>query len=695
MFFYCILLGESFGDRIFSYVPLWTIFSTLHLVYIICSVSWLLYWTFLSFTYPAILLCSLFQFQTVADGARWSFRKLLTDLHFFNDKIAFFDIPGLEFDTRTNGLMVIRGATLSLSTLTLVAHGVEVAVKLSEEIELAIQVEKVTVPLLRTIEIDDVYANVKGGDWEMTFGSLDQDEIARAREKEAFLVKDTPIVRAATMALEGKPRKSLSSKSLASTRSVTELADAHEALASVQQVSPRDQSASQKYKELLEEISSTSTIQETIGYLQELARREDGGINFDFSNLNDVRAAIAAQIQDHASLPHPPKQTIRLSTLRQTSHPNLKRFLHRLPLLYRLLLNPIASFHPVKVKSVAIGASGRYFKHLMNSYFWKHYVTSDPDIRRLENRISTWLSDANFVVELVGLDCSAQVPVNTNFDIETRFRIKDVMAYRTLPGGADLKQVVRIGGADAALTLPMYLFPHHEHIFPPKPTVQDVEDMEAEVFDMRETPQGVQAATALDQLKKDEANMRVSAHAHLPAHFHQDLLNFIAAVVKATKVIETDKDFEEIKNAREERKRSKSLSSGSNTPKRRSMDSDVMSVSSNASNGSSASTITATDGMTTAMANNDPNSSNFKAFLRKVDTGLRNAGVRTRDEMRKAGLSTASAMANDRWIAKLVGKAVRKLEKAQGEVGYSMNVPLQLWEWRESEKWEDDSKLLP
>jgi hypothetical protein len=635
-------------------------------------------------------------------------RRLLRDLHFFHDKVAFFDLPGLEFDTETKGLLAIRGATLHLSTLTLVAHGVEVGVKVSPDIELAIQVDRVKVSLFRNIEIDDVYASVKGGEWDMTFGALDEEP--RDSDDDAFMVTDTPILRAATMALDGTAPTPWRSKAGSMKSRTSEDSSSPSAVfSSVKKVSPDDEAASKIYDEMVKEIEESSLSYTTLEGLKEALLGDEQAYALDFNNPNDVRAAIATHMQDHPSVAHPPSKSIRLSTLKKTSHPNLKKFLHRLPLLYRLLLNPISYFHPVTVKSVTAAGSGKWFKYLMRQYFFKHYGTQDPDVRRLEARISRWLSDANFAVEMTDLDCTAQVPVNTKYDIECRFKIRDVMAYRTLPGAVDLAQVVRVGGADATVTLPAYLLPHHEHIFPSKPTDEDVSMKEVEVDELEDTPLGVQARTALDQLKKDEANMHISVHAHLPAKFHQDLLNFVAATVKATKVIENDKDFEELKNLRELRRASMSSDKmgSASAPMTPDTASDAISIASGVSGTSTASVNTNLESAagidfrldspssmsSTSNLAHPEGTKTFKHLLRKVDTGLKQAGVNMQDKMRKAGLSTASAMANDRWIAKLVGKVVRKLEKAQGEVGYSANIAIGLEEYRR--KFELESKILP
>lgn len=675
--FYSLLLGESHGYRILPFIPLWTVFSTLNLAYAVCSTSWLLYWVFAAACYPTIILACLFQFDYAAHIGRRSSRKFLKGLHFINDKVALFNLPALEIDTDVNGLFVIRGATLSLSTLTVVAHGIEVGVKLSEDMELAIQVESVKVKLFRKIEVEDVYANIKGGDWEMTFGSL--GPIEHDDDDDDFIAKDTQILRAATGALDG------SSKSLPTARSELtggggtpkDLSDTEEVLKSVTAISPDEEKASKTYAEIIDHIKETNTVNIARAELEESATQDE--INLDFDNLNHVRAAICTHIHEQPSIPHPPSQSVRLSTLKKTNYPNFKIFLHRLPLLLRLLLNPLAYFHPISIKSVTAAGSGKWFKYLMKEYFFRHYTTQDQEIRRLERRISAWLADANFAVEMVDLTATAQVPVNTSFDIECNFKMKDVMAYRTLPGAEDLTQVVRIGGADATISIPSYMLPHHEHLLPPVPTEFDEMKLEQEVTELEDTPQGVQAQTALEQLRKDEANMNISAHAHLPLRVHQDLLNFTAALVKATKVIESDKDFEQIKAARE--------------LNRASMSSPVPSEA--ASVASETSSVLSDNSTITNSTVSDPanNQKSFKAFLRKVDTGFKEAGVTMKDGMRKAGLNTASAMANDRWIAKLVGKVVQKLERAQGDVGYSGNIPVSLEDWRA--RAEPHTKLLP
>lgn len=672
---YAVFLGESYGHRILPFAPLWSIFATVNLVYMVSATSWLLYWGFAATCWPVLMITCLFQFDAPGRLARRLMRKtFLRDLHFIDDQIAFFDLPALEIDTEVKGLFVIRGVTLSLSTMTLVAHGIEAGIKLADNIELAIQTDKVVVPLFREITIDDVYANVKGGDWEVTFGSVKYGK--PEPEDEDFVASDTALLRAATASLDGEyPRRVSMVRQLTADKQPTDSEDAGSAFATVKKIAPGEENATKKYRDLVQHIHDTSLITNAKKVLRAAPVDEENKAHLDVDNVDDMRAAICAHIHGSPSIPHPPKKSIRVSTLRKTSYPNFKLFLHRLPFLYRLMLSPICYFHPVKFKSITAAGSGKWFVSLMRQYLFKHYVSQDSDIRKLESRISAWCADANFAVEFGPIASEAYFPLNTNYNIKCHFKMTDVMAYRAVPETVELTQVVRLAGMDAVMTIPTFLFPRHEHIFPAKATEFDIMTMEESIKDLGSSPKAVQALKELEKLKKDEASMNVSAHAHLPAQFHQDLLNFIAAIVKATKVIESDKSFEEARVLRELKRVS---TAGSDT--------DGESIA------SMDTTNTAATNDTTTTTGSSANKG-FKDFLKKVDTGFKDASAKTMVGMRKAGVTTVHAMANDRWIASLVGKITRKLENAQGEIGYSADVPIDLSKYRMLH--ETGTKLLP
>lgn len=125
---------------------------------------------------------------------------------FIQDTIGLFDLPALEIDTDTIGLLVVRGLTFSWSTLTATAYGIEVGVKLSEDMELAIQTDKVVIKLFRKIKIGDVYANVKGRD-EMSFGAIQSWPNPRDMDRDQFVATNTPILKAALVSIHIAFRK--------------------------------------------------------------------------------------------------------------------------------------------------------------------------------------------------------------------------------------------------------------------------------------------------------------------------------------------------------------------------------------------------------------------------------------------------------------------------------------------------------
>jgi hypothetical protein len=406
------------------------------------------------------------------------------------------------------------------------------------------------------------------------------------------------------------------------------------------QMSPDE--SGKKYRNALAYIEKTSAIQTSLQSVLDAASGDDS--LFDLENEKTLRAAVCSQLHDMPSVPHPPLRSVKVTTLQNMSPPHVRRFLHRLPFLLRLLLSPMSYFHPIKIASITAGGSGKWLQHTLHEKIFKHYGDSDSGIRKLESRVSTWLSDANFVLELVDVNGVAQVPMNTNFDIFNQIKIEDVLAYRTQPKEVDLKQVIRVGGADATFSVPSFLLPHHEHLLPACPTAEDRRSQEKEVENADGLPQEVQAKVALKQIRKDETNVKMSVRGRLPAVFDQELLDFIAALVKAVKIIEMEKepDFGD-SDALEEVEILE-------TPTKRSM----------------------------------------RELASSLKTNMRDGMKTVNESMRRVGID---AVANDRFIAKLVGKLTKKLETALGDIGYTGDIPVALGPYRAMA--EKSSKLLP
>lgn len=382
---------------------------------------------------------------------------------------------------------------------------------------------------------------------------------------------------------------------------------------------------------------------------------------------------------------------------------------HRLPLLYRLLFGPLSYFHPIKASSISVSGSGKWVTSLLQANIFKHHSESSSELRRLMKRVSTWLAGAHFCLQLDDIDALGQVALSTDFDIVTYMHIADVMAFRTTVNVEDentaeaavlnstprkqnrrretdkprpITQIVRLGGADVTGTIPSFLLPHHEHILPPRPTANDIENQSQEIDDPDGNPKAVQAEKELERLQRDETNITVSVHGSLPACFDQSLLNFTAALVKATKIIEIERNAELATEAddRAADVLSRSTTNTSMTPD------DALSISST-EDGTHGSKLR---GLTRQLKANLHASSNLtkdalKDFAKDVQTS-------TRENIKKA---VVGSVVNDRWIAKMVGKVAAKLESAQGELGYTGAIPVGLEFYRNKFGDADASKLLP
>lgn len=615
---YCFLLGEAGQSRVLQFIPLWIAVVLLNLSYAVASTSWLLYGAFLPACYSFIFFTCLYQFNFAATAARKCLRSLITQLHFVNDQIAFFDLPALEIDTEVDGLMVIRGISISLSTLTITAHGVEVGIKLSDNMELALNTDLVTIRLFRQIEISDVYGNLKGGDYEMTFGKLAAK--TRDADGDAIMNTGTPLLQAAAAAGDAHSFKSLKMTSQMTDGLEPQAVDPKVGLQSVQKLSTKNDRASAQLKENFDRIEKTSSASQCRDFIKQMVNGLDTS-----DTRKDLRAAICSRLHGMSTCPHPPLRSIRVTTLQHLAPAYIRRFLHRLPMLLRLLLNPISYFHPISITSITATASGKWLRSTMQAKLFQAYGDDNSDIRELEARINAWIADANFALELVNIEATAQVPFMTAYNIFCSLSFGDIMAYRTLPKELDWRQVVRLGGADASVTVPSFLLPHHEHLLPPKMTKDDEKKLQKDIEKADGRPKTILAKRALEQSQADETNVKIGVHGCLPAVLDQELLDIVAALVKATKLVEMEKD----PNA---------------------LDEEVH---------------------------------KFTDFTKALHSSMK-------EGIKKA---TAATVVNDKWIAKMIGKITRKLEQAQGDLGYQGDIPVKMKWYRDNA--ENATKILP
>ncbi|TGO51290.1 hypothetical protein BCON_0164g00030 [Botryotinia convoluta] len=608
-------------------------------------------------------------------------------LQFIEDRIGVFDIPGLEIDTEVDGLMVVRGMTLRLSAMSLVVHGVEMGLKMvvgegeeEEEIEIGIACEEVVVRLGRGIEVGDCFVSVKGGEGELSFKDA-EDGTARKGddekgEKEVWEV-DSKMLRA-VKGNEVEFENGIGNINVNQNEDKTvklDMIDGHapidtdvkEGIKIIRTITPDDtEAANEQYNKTIQMIRSTNSIeicrQEVQHLVQSKTKRNLHSTaiheTVNENSNNDIRAAICSQLHRQPSITHPPSRSIKVTTLQTLAPPHIRSILHRLPMLLRLLLHPLAHFHPVKISSLTATGSGKWIQEILSAKLFKNTTIytppsaptspifssasfasrrpSDPTaadddesaIPKVQQRIIEWLLPANFVLQLGSITGLAQVPFLSTYDIHCSLSTTNILAYRTIPSTIALKQVVRLGGADATFAIPSFLLPHHEHILPAraaslKSRGEGKGDGEEDEFTEERG----------DVSKEDECVVRIAAHAQLPIVMDQELLDWLASVVKASKVVEVEKE-------------------------KRWMDEEIH---------------------------------GFRDLVGVVKGGVKDA----HKGMKK---TLASATVNDKWIAKMVGKVTKKLEEAKGDIGYAGDIKVPLGPYRlgeEARERGEGDKILP
>lgn len=530
---------------------------------------------------------------------------------------------------------------------------------------MSIYADKVTIRLFRDIKIGDVYGNLKGGKSEMTFTDMDA---ATDSDDDSIFQKDTPLLRAAS-GRDGrlKPERPDIARAMTGGADMTD-SSVKESLNAMKALSADDEQAEREYEKIVQEILKTSHITQAHRKVRE-SRSGDAEIKGE----KEMRAAVCAELQDMPSVPHAPARSVKVTTLQTLSPPHVRRFLHRLPFLLRLLLMPLGLFHPITIGSISVAGSGKWLTAMLQQKIFKQYSSQDAQVRRLERKILTWLADANFCMMLGNIDGLGHVPVNPSFDIVNYLHFADIMAFRTAQTSGDIEQIIHLGGADATITVPSFLLPHHEHLLPPKPTTKDQADQKEVIAEAEGRPQEVKAEKELEKLQEDETEVGVSVHVMLPLVLNQSLLNFVAALVKATKIIEMDKSLDEGDDTD---------SVAEDSPLSPSDTNDSASVSSTHVSASSAAVRNFARGIRQNIKDGRTGES-IKDLARDLKQS-------TKDGMKKA---VVGGVVNDRWIAKMVGKIAVKLESAQGDVGYSGAVPVPLAPYRDAA--EPASKLLP
>lgn len=432
-----VLLSGKIGALATSPKLLALSIININIGYALCSTSWLFYDLFLISCYPIASVLAILSSRRLQRQCRKLLRLLLRNFHFYEDKLAFFEIPALDIDDGdVPVLLVIRGFTFTLSTMTLVVHGVEVGVKLNDDLEIAIQTDRFTWKIMRDISIGDIYASLKG---PFTSKSKHLDRFQDNHQAAQDLTSDH------------KPHTTGD-------------------LSHVETHGDYDQTAADSYQARLDVIDKSNTTHR--------ARRE---VDARLTDRDQIRASIGARIFSQGAVPNPPKQQIKTSYLTSLVPNWAKRVFQKVPVLLRLFLNPVSYNHPVHFDSIVLTGSGKYLDKILEEQFFKYYPDENKEIRKLKEEVATFLTDGKFSVVLPDILGMASVPFLTQYDIITYVKAPKLLIHKSVQEDEcdDVLRVVEVAeltGLAGTFTIPSFLLPNHEHLIPPPPTEIHEED---------------------------------------------------------------------------------------------------------------------------------------------------------------------------------------------------------------------------
>jgi hypothetical protein len=478
---FTLLLGRP--EDLFKHPPfLAMVMLAIHASYLICSTSWLLIRLYKAVCYPAIFIIAIIRLPRLQIMLREAVRPLFaSSFHFYGDTIAFFGLPALEIDDGdVPCLLNIRGVTFHLKTCTFHVTGIEVGVKINDDLEIGIQTDTFIWRVGRGIEIGDVYGSVKGPFSEKRH--IERDFAQDHEQAQRDITKGRPPI----------PMRHASASAIA-----------HEVR------------AKEQYEATLTKID-----------IEDLTHRARRFHKDTPADANQMHALIGSYIHGFESVPNPPKKSIKSSTLKKALFSRMVRAaVQKIPVLLRLFLNPVAHNHPVVFKSITLTGAGLYINQMLEHKLYKHYIEENHSLEKIKKDVEAFLTDGKFSIVLEGVLGIASVPLITKYDIVTFVKTPIIHVIKagpransddeTLVNGHSEREealtVAAVSGVAATFTIPSYLLPFHEHLLPEQPANAGEEDV---------------------------ALINMSILASLPATFDEAMNDFALALLKSSQVVE-------------------------------------------------------------------------------------------------------------------------------------------------------------
>ena len=436
--------------------------------------------------------------------------------------------------------------------------------------------------------------------------------------------------------------------------------------------SPDDIEAEDRYDYVLHELRTTTRLYQSHVNVK-VARQADRN-NTDQDNEHvDTRAAICADLRKTRPEMTPTDNQFTLSQLKDLFEP-LMRLFDKIPVVLRFLLWLMSQSHPVHYPSICFSVSGHYLSSdLTDKLFDKHAGKSDR-IDKLRQQVSHWLSDADLYIDFANLRGRASVPMRTVDPIRADLRFADIVITRlsssreagdehpSYSQDADpdkTGRVARLSGADAAFTIPVCLLPSHGYLAPPPPESSESEDTVPVEF---------------------------SARASLPAYFSETFLDFAATFSKTFQLVDIEEDeHQEDEDAKDEVQEESKQTTGAeveDSPTPASPASPNVPTSYSGPTSLSPAKLhrhgfhhyrtklsQTSPKLASALHLHDNPAQNQKSILQQHPI-LRHPKSIIQRNVKK----TVVEKINGAWCAKWSNKILRKLEDAEGDLGYSGSV---------------------
>ncbi|OAA42547.1 hypothetical protein ISF_09719 [Cordyceps fumosorosea ARSEF 2679] len=204
--------------------------------------------------------------------------------------------------------------------MSFTVHGVEVGIKLSDDLELAIQTEHVIVSLFRSIEVDHCFANIKGGKQELA------SKKPRTSSEEEAGGSPTSIGKPNTgSATDGSQPQVAETKAKMTAGNPPEDSSNTMAYKAIKKQPLHSDAAVERYHRTLELLDASNAISQARATLRGCSTLiYDTGCDDESAR----RAAICSQLHSKPSVPNPPQRSVKVTALRQLSSPRMRSFLH-------------------------------------------------------------------------------------------------------------------------------------------------------------------------------------------------------------------------------------------------------------------------------------------------------------------------------------------------------------------------------